>query len=190
MTAPPFLKGADIHLRALQESDCQGAYLQWFNDAEVCRFNGHHLFPYQREEAEAYVRKVELSPSDLVLAIVLTAGDRHIGNVSLQNINLVHRSAEFAIVLGEKEIWGKGYSKQAARLILNHGFLTLNLQRVECGTAETNIPMQRLAESLGMQKEGCRRQALFRENRYLDIVEYGVLKEEYLRKCHGTGGAH
>lgn len=190
MIPPAFLKGADIHLRALQESDCQGAYLNWFNDPEVCRFNSHHLFPYRQEEAEEYVRTATVSPSDLVLAIILTAGDRHIGNVSLQNINPVHRSAEFAIVLGEKEVWGKGYSKQAARLVLDHGFLTLNLHRVECGTAATNVPMQKLAEFLGMKEEGRRRQSLFRENRYLDVVEYGVLKEEYLRKFPDAGAAH
>lgn len=179
MKSPVFLKGTEIHLRALQESDCQGNYLNWFNDPEVCRFNGHHLFPYRQEEAQQYVRSAEVSTSDLVLAIVLTTTDRHIGNVALQNIHPVHRTAEFAIVLGEKDCWGKGYSKQAARLILDHGFCTLNLRRIECGTATTNLPMRKLAESLGMKEEGCRRQALFREDRYLDIVEYGLLKEEY-----------
>ena len=188
MIAPPFLKGTEVHLRALTERDCQGAYLHWFNDPEVCRFNGHHLVPYQADSAREYVRKSELSTSDLVLAIVLTEGDRHIGNVSLQNIHPVHRTAEFAIVLGEKDCWGKGYSKQAARLILDHGFLTLNLRRVECGTADTNVPMKKLAEFLGMKEEGRRRQSLFRENRYLDVVEYGVLKEEYLRKFPEAGG--
>lgn len=187
--SPSFLKGPDIHLRALEASDCEGAYLRWFNDPEVCRFNGHHLFPYRPEEALQYVRQVKQSPSDLVLAIVLTAGNRHIGNVSLQGIDWVHRVAQFAILLGEKDCWGKGYSKQAGRLILDHGFRTLNLHRIECGTAETNVPMRRLAESLGMKPEGRRRQALFRENRYLDVLEYGILREEYLPRSESPGGA-
>lgn len=181
----PFLVGEDIHLRALTEQDCRGPYLNWFNDAEVCRFNGHHRFPFRREEALRYVKKVLESPTDLVLAVVLKRSRRHIGNVSLQKINFIDRSAELAIVIGEKDCWGKGYSKQVGRLLLEHAFLSLNLHRVHCGTTEENIPMQRLALYLGMKKEGVRRKAAFKENRYLDIWEYGILKPEYLKRFHG-----
>lgn len=184
MIAPAFLTGQDVSLRALTEADCSGAYLNWFNDPEVCRLNGHHLFPYRQADALEYVKRVRGSPTDLVLAIALNADGRHIGNVSLQGIDPVNRSAEFAIVIGEKDCWGKGYSKQAGRLLLSHGFLELNLHRIHCGLAEGNVAMERLALSLGMQPEGRRRQALYKEGRYLDILEYGVLREEYLQQFH------
>ncbi len=184
LTNSPFLVGRVVQLRALAESDCRGAYVRWFNDAEVCRFNGHHRFPYGREEALRYVQRVRGSAADLVLAVILKRSRRHIGNVSLQKINLIDRSAEFAIVIGEKDCWGKGYSKEVARLMLDHGFCSLNLHRIYCGTSSENLPMRRLALYLGMKKEGVHRQAIFKGNRYLDVWEYGILRSEYLKRFH------
>jgi len=182
-TVPPpaFLAGEHVYLRALTPADCAGPYLEWFNDDVVCRANGHHQFPYHHADALTFVERLNRSTDQIVLAIVQAADHRHIGNVSLQQIDYISRSAEFAIVIGARACWGKGYSKEAARLLVDHGFHQLNLNRVYCGTAETNLPMQRLARFLGMQEEGRRRQAMFKDNKYLDVIEYGVLKDDYQR---------
>lgn len=184
MVAAAFLTATRVLLRPLTEEDCAGPYLEWFNDPEVCGFNGHHYFPYTYSAALAYVREVCASRTDMVLAIVERAGNRHVGNIALQRIDFLSRSAEFSIVIGAKDCWGKGYGKEAARLLLDHGFVTLNLHRISCGTVAENVPMMRLAASLGMQQEGRRRQALYKNNRYLDVVEYGVLRDEYLHLFH------
>ena len=105
-----------------------------------------------------------------------------VGNIALQSIDPVSRSAEFAVVLGDRRCWGKGYSKEAARLILDHGFSELNLNRVHCGTAEGNRAMRKLAASLGMKEEGRRRQAFFKGGAFRDVLEYGILRNEYLRR--------
>jgi ribosomal-protein-alanine N-acetyltransferase len=180
--SPVFLQGSGIYLRALTEADCDGPYLSWFNDAEVCRFNGHHRFPYTRAAALSYVNQVSGSPDDLVLAMVEADSNRHVGNVSLLGLDYVSRNAEFAIVIGERDCWNKGYGKQAARLLLDHGFLTLDLHRVYCGTAADNLAMRKMAVSLGMREEGCRREALYKRGQCIDIIDYGVLKQEYLQR--------
>jgi RimJ/RimL family protein N-acetyltransferase len=37
--------------------------------------------------------------------------------------------------------------------------------------------MQKLAEKLGMQKEGVRKDALFKNGKYCDVLEYGIIAE-------------
>lgn len=177
-----FLEGERLYLRSLEMADIEGCYPQWLNDGEVCRFNSHGRWPYSRENAEAYIRSVQASRSALVLAMVLREGDRHIGNISLQSIDWIDRSAEFAILLGDRSTWGKGLSREAACLICRHGFQELNLRRIHCGTSEENKAMQRLAAHLGMVQEGRRRQAFFKRGIYLDLLEYGVLREEFFAK--------
>jgi RimJ/RimL family protein N-acetyltransferase len=61
--------------------------------------------------------------------------------------------------------------------MIKHGFKVLNLHRIHCGTASNNQGMQKLAEKLGMQKEGIRRDALFKNGKYFDVVEYGIIAE-------------
>ena len=174
----PFLLGERIYLRQLVEADAGGDYPAWFNDEQVCQGNSHHVYPYSREEAREYIRSVNADRSQLVLAICTKDGT-HIGNVALQHIHPIYRSAEFAIVIGDKQCWGKGYGREAGRLIIGHGFKQMNLHRVGCGTFNTNIGMIRLAETLGMKLEGCKREAAYKNFSWLDIVEFGILREEW-----------
>lgn len=178
----PFLTGKNIYLRPLEEKDIEGNYVAWLNDSEVCNYNAHHVFPYTYEGAKNYIRTVSKSPSAIVLAIVIKENNMHIGNISLQDINYINRSAEFAILIGEKKYWGRGYSKEAAYLIVNHGFQEINLHRIHCGTSAKNIPMQKLANFLGMTEEGRRREAMFKHKRFVDMIVYGLLSKEFFKR--------
>lgn len=64
-----FLEGTKVYLRALVEEDCDGDYRNWFNSSEVCKYNSHHTFPYQKYHGLEYVRQIRDSQTDLVLAI-------------------------------------------------------------------------------------------------------------------------
>lgn len=165
-------------VRPLSASDIQGAYPSWFNDQEVCRYNSHGKLFQSTPALESYIANIS-TRGDLVWAICHKE-DGHIGNISLQAINWINRSAEFAIIMGEQAHWGKGAAKLASQRIIEHGFSKLNLNRIFCGTAETNKPMQKLAKKLGMIEEGRRRQHLFLEDNYVDLIEFGLLKQDHL----------
>jgi ribosomal-protein-alanine N-acetyltransferase len=179
-----FLIGETIYLRTLEEDDCEGSYPYWLNDQVVCRGNSHGSFPYSREDARKFVRQLACRTQSLVLAIVTKEEDRHIGNISLDEITHFNRSAEIAILIGDKDYWGKGVGKEASRLVLDHGFLSLNLHRVICGTFANNHAMKKLALFLGMLEEGMLREAVYKSGRWLDILMFGVLQVEYLEKFH------
>jgi [ribosomal protein S5]-alanine N-acetyltransferase len=174
-----FLKGERIHLRALEESDLTNYYLQWLNDEEVCRYNSHAVFPNTEGKMRSYFTSLQDQDRSIVLAIIHTDSKKHIGNVSFQNINWISRNAEFAILLGDKEFWGYGYGEEAAKLIVGYGFERLNLHRIYCGTLQGNEGMKKLTKKLCMKEEGLRRQAIFKNGEYVDIIEYGVLRNEF-----------
>lgn len=169
-----------LGVRGLDRQDLEGNYPRWFCDEEVCRHNSHGAFPKTRQELESFVDSLAGDRTRVVWAVVDLATGRHIGNMSLQNINYINRGAEFAVLMGEKDYWGKGYAREAGELLLRHGFLKLNLHRVYCGTAATNTGMQKLAEALRMVREGVLRQGLYLNGDYVDVWEYGVLRDEFL----------
>lgn len=174
-----FLKGKRIHLRALMEQDLSDVYLQWLNDEEVCRNNSHAIFPNSQEKMKAYYTGLQNQQKNIVLAIVHTETSKHIGNVSLQNIDWVSGNAEFAILLGDSNFWKDGYGEEASKLIVEYGFNRLNLHRIYCGTLENNVGMKKLALKLNMKEEGLRREAIFKDGNYQHVIEYGVLKNEF-----------
>jgi RimJ/RimL family protein N-acetyltransferase len=175
-----FLVGPRVSLRPLQVEDAQGPYPTWLNDPDVCRFNSHHVMPYLRESAVSYIESCRKNTSDLVLAIVSNDDRRHVGNIALMGVrNNLHRCAEYSVVLGDKSVWGTGVAFEASYLIVKHGFDAFGLARVECGTSEDNAGMRKLAGRLGMKQEGVRRKAMWKSGRFVDIIEYGVLAEEF-----------
>jgi RimJ/RimL family protein N-acetyltransferase len=174
-----FIGGSTIYLRPLEINDANGKYPSWLNDNEVCMGNSHYIFPNTKKATIEYIALVSNSRDAIVLAIVENDTNQHIGNISLQNINLISRSAEFAIMIGDKKSWGKGYGEEAASLLIKHGFNNLNLHRIYCGTFENNIGMQKLAEKLNMKHVGRQRQAAYKDGNYIDILQYDLLRMEF-----------
>lgn len=175
----PFLVGEKVYLRVITQDDLNANYREWFNDEEVCRYNSHHRFPNYDENMREYYERVIKSRGNLVLAICDKKADRHIGNVALENIDTLNRSAEFAILIGDKNSWGKGMGKEAAKLVVRHGLRELNLHRVYCGTSEDNMAMQKLALALGFKEEGRTRDALFKSGSFKNVIYYSLLDDEF-----------
>ena len=179
MEATSFLEGDHVTLRPLELSDLEGPYVSWLNDPEVCEHNSHHVYPYTKAQGKAYIESASRDDHNLVLAIIAKDSGKHIGNISLQKIDLITRSAEYAILVGDKAYWGKGVASEASKLILSHGFNALNLHRIYCGTGSENVAMQKLAGKLGFTEEGRRREAHFKNGVYTDLIEYGILATEF-----------
>jgi len=167
----------EYYVRALCEEDIEGPYRTWFEDQDVCRYNSHGKYARTDAWFRRFVQSIDAA--EMVVWAICHEKDGHIGNVSLQALSMINRSAEFAILLGDRRHWNRGVGLLASRQLVEHGFRKLNLNRIYCGTASTNQGMQKLAESLDMQKEGLRRSHLYLEGKWVDVVEYGLLNTEF-----------
>jgi ribosomal-protein-alanine N-acetyltransferase len=178
-TAKYFLESKRLFFRPLNEDDIHGDYAGWLNDPEVCEGNRHAIFPKTQTALVDYIKKLEKSNSQVVLAFLLRSDSRHIGNVSLQDIDFLNRSADLAILLGAKEFWGNGYGLEVIFEMLKYGFQRLGLRRITCGTLSNNIGMQKIALKIGFQQEGVRREAVYKNGKFHDIIEYGIFADEF-----------
>ncbi len=104
---------------------------------------------------------------------------KHIGNISIQEIDYINRSAEIAFIIGDKDCWGKGIATTAGFFMLHHGFDVLNMNRIYLGTAALNEGMRKVAEKLKMRFEGVSRAGLYIDGQYQHIVHYSILKNEW-----------
>ena len=170
------MRSERVNLRELEINDANGGYPGWLNDPEVCKYNSHGDASYTKEMAIEYIKSVQISTTCKVFAICTVYSNLHIGNISLQQINHKNKSAEFAILVGNKDYWGKGFSKEAGKLIFDYGFNILKLHRIYCGTNKENILMQKLAIALGMKEEGCKKEALFKNGNFYDVLRYAITR--------------
>lgn len=170
----------DYFVRTMRESDLDKAYPTWFEDQETNHYNSHGKFPKTQKWFRTFYDN--LDREDRVVWAICHKDDGHIGNVSLQGLSFINRNAEFAILIGDGRHRGKSVGVNAGSTLLKHGFQKLNLERIYCGTAASNIGMQKLALNLGMREEGRRRNHLFLAGHWVDMLEYGVMKDEFLDK--------
>lgn len=164
-------------VRGLRESDLDGPYPTWFEDQEVCRFNSHGKFVRNAHWFRSFYDG--LDREDRLVWAICHDKDGHIGNISLQSMSFINRNAEFAILIGNRDHWGKSVGLRAGSALFRHGFAKLNLERIYCGAAATNLAMQKLARELGMIEEGRRRSHLFLDGEWIDVVEFGILRREF-----------
>lgn len=164
-------------VRPLRHEDLEGPYPTWFEDQEVCQYNRHGKFPKNLPYFRSYID--DANREDRVVWAICHVNDGHIGNIALEGISLINRAGEFAIIMGDRRHWGHGVATKAGKALLRHGFLKLNLHRIACGTAESNGGMRSLAKALGMQQEGVRREHLFLDGAWVDMIEYGILRSEF-----------
>lgn len=170
------IKTKRLLLKPLSIDELEGNYVNWLNDKEVCKFNSHGETLYTKEMAVDYIKSVQNNPSCEVYAVYFE--NKHIGNISLQNISKRNNSAEIAFLFGEKDYWGRGFATEASQALIKRGFDDLKLHRIYFGTHIENKGMQKVGEKLGFQKEGILKDAQMKFGKYNDIVLYGLINKE------------
>lgn len=174
-----FYRDDDFYLRPLSTEDLQGPWWTWFNDESVTRLQAKGYRPNTPESQARYLQEVVRGGGDVVLAIADAATDRHIGNVGLHQIDHLQRTAVLGIVIGEAEFRGRGIGRRAWAAITDYGFLKLNLHKISATFIEGNEASQRAALAAGYVVEGRQRQQIYKDDRHLDLIHVGLLREEW-----------
>ncbi len=185
--------GERIRFRGVEREDL-ATFINWVNDPEVLRGTGIY-HPFSMADEQDWFETMHKKPMDehsLAIEVSLpekrageAATDRAkenwklIGSCSFFNLDHRNRSSEFGIMIGEKSYWNKGYGTEAVHLLCQHGFDTLNLNRIFLRVFETNPGAVRAYEKAGFTHEGRQRQAEFREGKYIDVLVMSILKDEF-----------
>jgi ribosomal-protein-alanine N-acetyltransferase len=157
-------------------------YSRWFNDPVVCEKNSHHVFPFMGSEVQNFMESLATDRTRIVLGIKEKKYSKHIGNVSLQRIDHFNRSAELSIIIGDKSEWEKGYGTEAEWLLMKHGFESLGLHRIYSGMMETNQGAMDVVKKNGMKQYGIARKAVWKNGRWLDVIQFDMLDTEWNEK--------
>lgn len=172
-----------IRLRKFEKADLP-QFVAWLNDPEVRAGLGMYLPISQTEEDHWFEKMVQRPPAEHAFIVEIRDGEgwRVIGSTSLFDFDWRVRKAEFGILLGDKSIWNQGYGTEVTRLMLQHGFETLNLNRIELKVFSTNSRAQRAYEKAGYVLEGIQRQANYLNGIYTDDHLMAVLREDWFAR--------
>lgn len=96
-----------------------------------------------------------------------------------------HRHTTLAIAI-VSEHQGKGYGTEAISWALKWAFETAGLHRVGIQVLGDNPRARRLYERVGFRLEGIWREMYWRDGRWWDDIQLGILDREWKEMKHGT----
>jgi RimJ/RimL family protein N-acetyltransferase len=112
----------------------------------------------------------------------IEADKQLVGYVQLAMIDTRNRHAAVAILIGAKDVWGRGIGHNALRILLDYAFTVRALERIYAEVYTFNTRSKRLFEGLGFQQEGILRQHEFQNGALQDMYIFGILKSEFYQR--------
>ncbi|WP_225333712.1 GNAT family N-acetyltransferase [Halomicrobium urmianum] len=171
---PPgaFLRGDAVTLHPVDEDDLP--FLRdLMNEPRVRESVGSYRPFTTADEREWYEG---LDEADLSF-VVRADGDR-VGTVGLVLDDHPWGLAELGYSI-HPDHWDCGYATDAARAVVRHGFEERRLNKVVADAFATNEGSQRVLEKVGFEQEGRRRSHAFVDGEYVDLLEFGLLVDEW-----------
>lgn len=131
------------------------------------------------EKARKYIKNFIKDEDSIEILILLKENKEPIGHIELCHMSWWNNTAIEICYHLKKEHWGKGYATEASRKIIDFCFKKLKFRKIYADTDPNNLASQRVLEKLGFKLEGTIRERNLVNGKWLDELDYGLLKMEW-----------
>lgn len=182
-----FMQGEKCFLRPIENGEINrvAAFIVKWNNDELATY---YMFTGQKPKNTRQVEqmlKLEInSASAAVFLICDKISKKPIGYGGLFELHQTAHKAEFRILIGEKNFWGKGYGTEVTELLTYYGFDRLNLNRIYLGFTAQNKGAGRAYEKAGYLYEGTLKEDIYRNSAYYDTMRMAITRKEYYKKYY------
>ena len=172
------IKGNKVLLRAIVKEDLP-LLQKWSNDPEINYMLGGWHFPSNEVDQEKWFNGLSLNSNNQRFAIE-TEDLGLIGMANLVDINWKDRNAFHGMLLGDKDMRGKGYGVDTILTINKYAFEELGLMRMNGSMISYNeASIGVYTKKCGWQIEGIKKNHYFRKNQWWDQVVVGITRDDY-----------
>lgn len=154
-----------VYLRALEPEDYKTS-IKWRKDDEIWNMLGGTKYFVSEAYEKKWLENAIFDSKDLKLAVCLVENDKYIGNVYMTDIDMINRSCQSHVIIGEREYWGKGLAKEALSLAIDFMKNERGVRRFEALILEDNTQSIKMHEKCGYIMEGVKRKAIYKNGRF------------------------
>jgi len=158
-----------FELKKIRKEDLK-QIVKWRNDSKIIRFNTQ-FFLLNMELQKKWFEEITKKNSKSKM-FVFKYGKEIVGIGGLIHYDYQNKSADIAIILGEKKIRGKGFGTRGLEMLVEYGFKQMKLHRIGADIFEYNKVSLRLFEKLEFKKELEMRDYLWRNGKWWKVYTY------------------
>lgn len=168
-------KHKSVKLKSVEPSNLK-LIRDWRNSSGTREFNTQFTLLNMRNQ-NAWFDSISKSGSSRKMFMILDEHEKPVGVCGLINIDTENRSAEVAIILGEK-YRGRHLGSESLETLVAYGFKKLKLHRIGAEIFEYNKTSVKLFERMNFKFEATLRERLWRNGRWWDVYLYSILSGE------------
>jgi len=176
-----FWQDDEIRLRAIQAEDWEGHYYNRFDTPARRLLECAVELPPTIDEAKKFTEKHSdfSSGNGRIMFIIENLNGDNIGGVNLNSVD--ERNGTFSIGIQiDRDYRGKGYGTRALRILLRYAFFERRLNKFNDCVLEGNEASARMMKKLGCIQEGVRRQVIYTNGQYYNLILFGLTKDEFV----------
>ena len=180
MSTFPQIETTRLILREITLNDVDFYFRHFNNDkiVEGCCFPGPKNLETAREELERYCVSLFRENRGVRWGITMKGDAELMGTCGFYDWVKLAQRAEIGYDL-DPDWWGRGIMTEALHAVLDYGFETMELNRVQVIIDSENVRSLKLVRRLGFKKEGVLRQRSYFNGRFRDDVCFSLLKKEW-----------
>lgn len=165
-------------LRKVEATDNEFV-LQGYSNDELTKFMLHRY--YTLEEVKVQMQHYQdLYNQNKGLAWVMQDANtrENIGIISLFYYEEVHQRIEIGF-WSLPQFWGKGYTTEAGKAVINYCFAELGINRVQATVETENVASIGVIKKIGLTHEGTFREYEINNGKFIDLMTFSILKKEW-----------
>ena len=179
-------EGRLVRLGPLDHEKDPQVIARWTNDpfwrsvlTEVTR-------PFSVEAVRKLLEKVEKQMEEsknlFHFTLRLKEDNRLVGLARIFWIDFHNGTGVLNLGIGDTADRRHGYGSEALNLLLRFAFNDLNLHRLSAWPGSDNLAFIHMAEKAGFTEEARRREAVFHDGKYWDVLLLGLLRPDWEEK--------
>ena len=171
------LKGEKVILRPMKQDDLTRQH-EFNQDLELYGLDSDYPRVSPLEKARSFY-ETRTKYDENIAPFAIEADGKYIGYCSLMHLQNRYGNLELGILIGDREYWGRGYGRDAIKLLLEYGFYYLGARRIELTTHAKNERALHCYRACGFVEEGRPRKVIWIEGDYTDLVNMSILRDEW-----------
>jgi UDP-4-amino-4,6-dideoxy-N-acetyl-beta-L-altrosamine N-acetyltransferase len=158
--------------------DLREVVRNWRNKKNISQYmvTNHYISP---EEHRQWIQRLKTKTTSK--AWIIRFDGKPVGVVSLSNINLDEKTAEWGVYIAEESARGTGIGSRVLYQLLDYVFETLHLQTLRTMVLGNNPVALRMYEKFGFRKELAKPQSLLRDKKTIEIFTMSISRDEWLQ---------
>jgi RimJ/RimL family protein N-acetyltransferase len=187
LARPVSLSTERFIMRSLLPADVSERWCGWAGDPDIMQPLN---MPVRKSTREALVKYVSMQDNDrsYLIGIFAKAMGQHIGFYQI-DINKLHRTAGFNVVIGDKQYWGKNAVNETRAALLTEFLERRGIEKAWGQPLARNFPMIFNYKQQGWKLEGILRSQCLSvvDGTRIDQYQFGMLRDEW--RTLSKGGA-